>query len=174
MTTKQQEIMAPNQTRDIINGLDKDGYIATAFEGCLDIAESNIRNDWACSMQQRAESAEAAAEKANSEAEELQRKLEKAQTRIANLEDELGAARADTEELKKKVLPEDLRGAIKAHLLNAIEEKEENMKGLADIMADLAGNPNDIAFLHAANSYKLQRARCKNYQNMIKKLDEIA
>ena len=167
MTTKQQEIMALNKIRDIINGLDKDGYIATAFEGCLDIAESNIRNDWACSMQQRAESAE-------TNAEELQKKLTKAETRIANLEDELGAARADAEELSKKVLPEDLRGALKAHLMNAINEKEENMKGLADIMCDLAGNPNDIAFLHAANSYKLQRARCKNYETMIKKLDEIA
>lgn len=33
-------------------------YIAAAFEGCFDVAEQNIEDDFACSMKQRAETAE--------------------------------------------------------------------------------------------------------------------
>lgn len=55
MTTKEQERKALAQIRKIVEGLGADSYVATAFEGCFEIAESNIENDWACSMKQRAE-----------------------------------------------------------------------------------------------------------------------
>ena len=58
MTTKEQERKALAQIRKIVEGLGVDSYIGIAFEGCFEIAESNIENDWACSMKQRAESAE--------------------------------------------------------------------------------------------------------------------
>lgn len=58
MTCKQDERKALEEIRKIIDGLGKDSYIGIAFEGCLEIAEQNIDNDFACSMRQRAESAE--------------------------------------------------------------------------------------------------------------------
>ena len=58
MTTKEQERKALEQIRKIVEGLGEDSYIGTAFEGCFEIAEQNIENDWACSMKQRAETAE--------------------------------------------------------------------------------------------------------------------
>ena len=58
MTTKEQERKALEQIRKIVAGLGKDSYIGTAFEGCFEIAEENIENDFGCSMKQRAESAE--------------------------------------------------------------------------------------------------------------------
>lgn len=58
MTTKEQERKALEQIRKIVEGLGEDSYIRTAFEGCFEIAEENIDNDFACSMKQRAESAE--------------------------------------------------------------------------------------------------------------------
>ena len=39
--------------------LGPDSYLATAFAGCFEDAEENIKNDFACSMKQRLESAEA-------------------------------------------------------------------------------------------------------------------
>lgn len=58
MTTKEQELKALTQIKKIVDGLGEDSYIGTAFDGCFEIAETNIDNDWACSMKQRAESAE--------------------------------------------------------------------------------------------------------------------
>lgn len=55
MTTKEQERKALEQIRKIVAGLGEDSYVATAFEGCFEIAEENIRDDFACSMKQVAE-----------------------------------------------------------------------------------------------------------------------
>lgn len=58
ITTKEQELKALEQIKRIVNGLGEGSYIAAAFEGCFEMAEDNIGNDFACSMQQRAERAE--------------------------------------------------------------------------------------------------------------------
>lgn len=55
ITTKEQERKALEQIRKIVDGLGEDSYIGTAFEGCFEIAEENIENDFACSMKQRVE-----------------------------------------------------------------------------------------------------------------------
>lgn len=56
MTMKEQELKALEQIKKIVASLGENSYIGTAFEGCFEIAEANINNDWACSMQQRVES----------------------------------------------------------------------------------------------------------------------
>lgn len=80
MTTKDQERKALAQIRKIVEGLGEESYIGIAFEGCFEIAEENIENDFACSMKQRAEKAEKDKEYfhgiANTEAAEIAR-LEK-------------------------------------------------------------------------------------------------
>lgn len=53
MATKEQEFKALEKIKKIIDGLGEDSYVGTAFEGCFEIAKSNIENDWACSMEQR-------------------------------------------------------------------------------------------------------------------------
>lgn len=58
MTTKEQERKVLAQIKKLVDELGEDSYIGTAFEGCWLIAHDNIENDWACSMKQRAESAE--------------------------------------------------------------------------------------------------------------------
>lgn len=58
MATKEQERKALEKIRKIVEELGEDSYIGTAFEGCFEVAEENIENDFACSMKQRAESAE--------------------------------------------------------------------------------------------------------------------
>ena len=80
IATKEQERKALANIKKIVEELGDDSYIATAFEGCFEIAESNIENDFACSMKQRAESAEKEleyfkrlAENATAEADEKQR-----------------------------------------------------------------------------------------------------
>ena len=60
MTSKEQERKALEQIRKIVDGLGEGSYVGTAFEGCFEIADENIRNDFGCSMKQRKEAAEAA------------------------------------------------------------------------------------------------------------------
>ena len=62
--TKEQERKVLEQIRKMGEELGVDSYIAMAFEGCFEIAESNIDNDFGCSMKQRTESAERKAETA--------------------------------------------------------------------------------------------------------------
>lgn len=57
--SKQQERDALDQIRAIMDTLGPDSYLATAFAGCFEDAEENIKNDFACSMKQRLERAEA-------------------------------------------------------------------------------------------------------------------
>lgn len=56
--TKQQERDALEKIQKIVEQLGPDSYLATAFEGCFDLAAENIDNDWACSMADRARRAE--------------------------------------------------------------------------------------------------------------------
>lgn len=76
MTIKEQERKALEQIKKIIESLGEDSYIGTAFEGCFEIAEENIENDWACSMKQRVEEAEKREQKLTKELCEMAEKLE--------------------------------------------------------------------------------------------------
>ena len=60
--TKQQERDTLEKIRKMVEQLGPDSYLATAFEGCFDLAAENIDNDWACSMADRARRAEKRAE----------------------------------------------------------------------------------------------------------------
>ena len=75
MSTKEQERKALKQILNIVDGLGDDSYIAIALDGCLQDAEENIENDWACSMKGRVESLEKEKEKLEGHVAELTEKL---------------------------------------------------------------------------------------------------
>lgn len=82
MTTKEQERKALEQIKKIVANLGENSYIATAFEGCFEIAAENIENDFACSMKQRKEAAEFAED-------QLRAKVAEKDERIKQLEDQI-------------------------------------------------------------------------------------
>ena len=96
MITKDDERKALDKIRKIVEGLGKDSYVATAFEGCFDIAEDNINNDMACSMKQRYEMADR-------DAWTAQEEVANARVRIKELESELEQKDQKIEELASKV-----------------------------------------------------------------------
>lgn len=55
MTTKDQEREALKKIVKIMESLGANSYVATAFAGCVEIAEENINNDFGCSMKQHVE-----------------------------------------------------------------------------------------------------------------------
>lgn len=78
MTTKEQELKALGQIRKIVENLGEDSYIGLALEGCFEMAEENIENDFACSWKQKAESAEKRAQRAEESARDCKKALEAA------------------------------------------------------------------------------------------------
>lgn len=74
--TKQQERDTLEKIQKTVEMLGPDSYLATAFDGCFDLAAENIENDWARSMADR---------------------VRRAEKRAAELEDELAESVKDYE-----------------------------------------------------------------------------
>ena len=55
MATKKQEREALQQIRDIVESLGKDSYIGMAFDGCFEMAEQNMDDDFALSPRETIE-----------------------------------------------------------------------------------------------------------------------
>lgn len=76
ISTKDQEREALKKIKEIVAGLGEDSYIAAAFEGCFELAEDNIGNDFARSMKQIADSAREELETVYKENRKLERKVQ--------------------------------------------------------------------------------------------------
>ena len=111
MTTKAQERKALEQIRNIIASLGENSYIGTALEGCLEIAQENIDNDFACSMKQRKEAAEFAEDQ---------------------LRDKVATLQAQCEAHKKARELAEQATRDEANRANALDAKLQAMKELAD------------------------------------------
>lgn len=73
MATKAEERKALEEIRRIVAGLGNDSYLAMAFDGCFEMAESNIENDFANNPKMSIEN--------------LQRDLKVANAKIKNAEE---------------------------------------------------------------------------------------
>lgn len=110
MSTKQQELEALKKICEIVAELGPDSYIATTFEGCFEIARSNIENDFADSMKARWQDADRKLNEANGTIEELRAKL-------AESEKDYEAAHATAQQIAEE---KDAEIAfIKNELINA-------------------------------------------------------
>lgn len=95
MTTKEQELKALEKIKKIVEELGEDSYIGMALDGCFEIAEDNINNDFACSMKQRWQSAE-------KETEKFSLRLKERDNQIEQLKKEIKGLESDREELAQK------------------------------------------------------------------------
>lgn len=100
-TPQQQERDTLEKVRKMVEQLGPDSYLATAFEGCFDLAAENIDNDWACSMADRARNAE---------------------KRVADLEDKLSEAVKDYEAAHAAAKEKDAEIAKLKDQLKQIQE----------------------------------------------------
>lgn len=120
MTSKAQELKTLEAIKKLVAGLGEDSYIGMAFEGCFEIAEENIKNDFACSMKQRAEAAEDRAEGAKKRADGAEAALESARDREAKLLKEI-------EDYKRQVATAEARAyKTKLELEELREQAEDN------------------------------------------------
>lgn len=147
MTSKEEERKALEQIKKIVSTLGPDSYIATAFEGCFDIAESNIDNDFACSMKQRAEAADRDASKYAVLAE--QRKAEIEQLNSTNQ-----SLRQDRDTVSELLVKERKQNAEEINRLNSIiaecrkdsDDKEYQIQDMANQILKLKAQVYDLTF----------------------------
>lgn len=148
MVTKNDERKALEKIKKIVEELGADSYIAVAFEGCFDIAEENINNDFACSMKQKYEQEHeqvvALLKKVNEYYDELQDfeennkgLLEEIDTKDQMLEHERSIKR----ELKKEIDEADRRIE---HLESCIEGKNEAILKYDDELVHLKAKMYDM------------------------------
>lgn len=131
MTTKAEEYKALDQIKQIVSALGADSYIAIAFEGCFEVAEGNIDNDFACSMKQRAESAERQAQQKIKEAEASKAEVK----RLEGINKEM---RRDLEGTEQTLANERKQNAEEISRLNGIiSECHRDLEGTGQQIADL-------------------------------------
>lgn len=152
MSTKEQELKALEKIRKIVEELGEGSYIGAAFEGCFEIAEDNIGNDFACSMKQRWESAE--------------KEVDHFRELAGSLTDDLEKAREEIKNLQKKVLPaEDMQRLHNLVCRERISEKEK-MEKAANKIVEEADNPNSEDFRNAVEEHRNAKSLMEAYQEL--------
>lgn len=177
MVTAEQERKALAQIKKIVDGLGFGSYIATAFEGCFEIAEENIENDFACSMKQRAEAAEAKVETLSdmlkavtANATQLEEERKQA---VENAISAVNELQGRIDKLTKRALSVDRYKQIWTLCYDQIEQNRGWMDVYADTMADFSDHPADIAFLDAVKNYKKHREAYDAEKDLLEYLDTI-
>lgn len=126
MATKKQEMEALEQIKMIVKGLGKNSYLEMAFEGCFEIAEENIQNDWGGSYKQIADSAETKRARAEKELEQAKGDRAAAEERAANLQKQIEQKNQRIDELNAQLI-EATNQAVKENnnYRQAAEEAEK-------------------------------------------------
>ena len=153
MTTKEQERKALEQIKNILSTLDANGWVCTAFEGCVRDAEENIDSDFALSMNGRWQDAE--------------QKIEHLKAELSEAKAEAEAATMRADRYSKSLLsPEDLS------TISSILQYHNQIKYLKDI------NESNEAILQYAETpdcdeFKTAVAKRKLSQRLSKQLDDL-
>lgn len=159
--SKEEERKALNKIKKIVDELGENSYIGAAFDGCFEIAEDNIGNDFCCSMKQRTE----AAEKRESESqrkialfEDKLKKLEKDSK--ANLElAHLVAEKKEKEiaSLRERVIPDRDIEKISTLISDKIFNVEKEVGNAVRRIVDSADQPESAAFKNAVKDHRVSR-----------------
>lgn len=156
MTTKEQERQALQKIRKIVDGLGEDSYIGTAFEGCFEIAEANIEDDFACSMKQRAE-AEA-------------REAEHFRALAGSLKDELDKVTAERDALQAATIDDLTRSQIRGILNEQAREWSRRLEAAGAALLEEIGNTGSDEFAVAVEEARRAKGRLSYLGEIIKKL----
>lgn len=161
MSTKEQERKALEQIRKIVDGLGPDSYLATAFDGCFEIAEENIENDFACSMKQRVEAV--VVENARLRDKIKMMELDVRDLRLAIKKEKENSSARETA-LQGKVLSDDDLCACAYMALNLATEQDGRMKNAAIDIVVNAENPGSKEFLNAVKKHQDAKREAEFYR----------
>jgi DNA repair exonuclease SbcCD ATPase subunit len=151
--TKDQEREALEKIKAILDTLGPDSYVGTAFEGCLEIAEENIENDFAFSMKQRVE----AAVVENSRLKE----------RVKELEDKLAESEKDYEAAHAAAhLVADEKDAEIQRLKTQVQELSEKLASAEEALEDANEEAGSAEARSGEAQAEIVRLKAKLYDYM--------
>lgn len=154
--TKEQERKALEKIRKIVSDLGDDSYLKTSFEGCFEIAESNIDNDFADSLKFNLE----CAEKKISERDE---RIEQLSAENTELQKKLNATEKRTVSRKSLEISAEAIRKVKGDYLEEVIQ-------LKNTIVENAETPDTEIFKNAVRRHKFLNNECEAYK---KALDEI-
>lgn len=177
IATKEQERKALAQIRKIIDGLGEDSYIGMAFEGCFEIAEENIENDFGCSMKQRVDAATKKASDLEKKVAELEHQLKKKELDERDLRLAIEKVKAEDSEtitaLRQQLISdddlEDFRQLVSNH---EYEQTEAASKAAQDIVK-YADSPSSKEFSEAVRLHRAYTSAA-DYSKSLKQRIEAA
>ena len=149
IATKQQERDTLAAIRRMVEELGPQSYLATAFAGCFEDAESNIENDFADSMKARYLHADAELNAAKGTIEELEEKLRQ---EIAERQRARDEAQEVIKKLEAKVLSNDDLEDIRQLLSDRAAEADETAKKYAAEIVERADDPAGREFQEAVSN----------------------
>lgn len=151
--TKDQEREALEKIKAILDTLGLDSYVGTSFEGCLEIAEENIENDFAFSMKQRVE----AAVVENSRLKE----------RVKELEDKLAESEKDYEAAHAAAhLVADEKDAEIQRLKTQVQELSEKLASAEEALEDANEEAGSAEARSGEAQAEIVRLKAKLYDYM--------
>lgn len=151
--TKDQEREALEKIKAILDTLGLDSYVGTAFEGCLEIAEENIENDFDFSMKQRVE----AAVVENSRLKE----------RVKELEDKLAESEKDYEAAHAAAhLVADEKDAEIQRLKTQVQELSEKLASAEEALEDANEEAGSAEARSGEAQAEIVRLKAKLYDYM--------
>lgn len=156
--TKDQERQALAKIKAIIETLGPDSYLATAFEGTFEDAETNIDYDFGDSMKRRWESEKETSSHLREIIDDLEKKLREAEQTIAARDAEVEAL----ESFRAQALTESELADIRERLDASEAEDEAAAATFADAIVKYADDPASADFIAAVQEHR----RCtRNAEN---------
>lgn len=152
--TKDQEREALEKIKAILDTLGPDSYVGTAFEGCLEIAEENIENDFACSMKQRVEAVVV-------ENTRLKEKVKELEDKLAESEKDYEAAHAAAH------LVADEKDAEIQRLKAQVQELSEKLASAEEALEDANEEAGSAEARSGEAQAEIIRLKAKLYDYMI-------
>ncbi len=150
MTTKAQEQAALDQIRTILATLEPGSYVRTAFEGCSELAQDNIDNDWGTSMKELRDTAD-------------QRAEERAMAKVAER----------MKRLETAVFSLDDMHVIASFTFKRMEHLKRECEKAKDKLALHSDAPDKAPFLNARAEYRWASHELDTAQNLSERIDEV-
>lgn len=171
LATKRNERDTLEVIRQMVADLGEDSYLATAFQGCFEIAEQNIENDFGDSMKGRVESAEKKLAEAEKKIESLLDQLDESQ-KDWEAAHAAGHAIADQKDAEIKALqaqvlsPDDLED-VRQLLADRVDNAEHMASQAADDIVKYADDPAGKEFRQAVADHRNFSGTAKYYRELL-------
>ena len=172
--TKQQERDTLAAIKKMVEELGPQSYLATAFDGCFEIAEQNIENDFADSMKDRWIHADMQFNSANGAIEELKEQLAESQRDLEAAHDTARAIaetnNAEIAALRERLLSHDDLTVV----IHLVTEKrlalESEVKNAAERIVEAAAEPDSAAFQNAVKDHRAAKSDVDHYTALLERL----